>query len=469
MALDQQARLNELGDYKFGFNMPENYAFKSKRGLDRDTVEEISYMKGEPQWMRDFRLRALRTFEKKPMPQWGGNLNEIDFQNIFYYIKPMENQGRTWEDVPADIKTTFDRLGIPEAERKFLAGVGAQYESEVVYHSLREDLEKQGVIFKDMDSGLRENPELVQEYFGTVIPPADNKLAALNSAVWSGGSFVYVPAGVHVEVPLQAYFRINAENAGQFERTLIIAEPGSYVHYVEGCTAPTYSSDSLHSAVVEIIVKEGARVRYTTIQNWSKNVYNLVTKRTSVYRDGTMEWVDGNLGSKLTMKYPSCYLLEPGAKGEILSVAFAGDGQHQDAGGKIVHAAPNTTGTISSKSISKGSGRTSYRGLVKIYPGMNGCKSHVNCDALLLDDASRSDTYPYMEIEEQDVAVTHEATVSKIGEEQLFYLMSRGIGEIEARAMIVRGFIEPIATELPMEYAIELNRLIELEMEGSVG
>jgi Fe-S cluster assembly protein SufB len=469
MALDQQARLDELGDYKFGFNMPENYAFKSKRGLDRDTVEEISYMKGEPQWMRDFRLRALRTFEKKPMPQWGGNLNEIDFQNIFYYIKPMENQGRTWEDVPADIKTTFDRLGIPEAERKFLAGVGAQYESEVVYHSLREDLEKQGVIFMDMDSGLREHPELVQEYFGTVIPPADNKLSALNSAVWSGGSFVYVPAGVKVEIPLQAYFRINAENAGQFERTLIIAEPDSYVHYVEGCTAPTYSSDSLHSAVVEIIVKRGARVRYTTIQNWSKNVYNLVTKRTSVYGDGTMEWVDGNLGSKLTMKYPSCYLLEPGAKGEILSVAFAGDGQHQDAGGKIVHAAPNTTGTISSKSISKGSGRTSYRGLVKIYPGMNGCKSHVNCDALLLDDASRSDTYPYMEIEEQDVAVTHEATVSKIGEEQLFYLMSRGIGEVEARAMIVRGFIEPIAKELPMEYAIELNRLIELEMEGSVG
>jgi Fe-S cluster assembly protein SufB len=449
--------------------MPENYAFKSKRGLDRDTVEEISYMKGEPQWMRDFRLRALRTWEKKPMPQWGGNLNEIDFQNIFYYIKPMENQGRTWDDVPADIKTTFDRLGIPEAERKFLAGVGAQYESEVVYHSLREDLEKQGVIFMDMDSGLREHPELVQEYFGTVIPPADNKLAALNSAVWSGGSFVYVPEGVRVEIPLQAYFRINAENAGQFERTLIIAEPGSYVHYVEGCTAPTYSSDSLHSAVVEIIVKRGARVRYTTIQNWSKNVYNLVTKRTSVYGDGTMEWVDGNLGSKLTMKYPSCYLLEPGAKGEVLSVAFAGDGQHQDAGGKIVHAAPNTTGTISSKSISKGSGRTSYRGLVKIYPGMHGCKTHVNCDALLLDDASRSDTYPYMEIEEQDVAVTHEATVSKIGEEQLFYLMSRGIGEVEARAMIVRGFIEPIAKELPMEYAIELNRLIELEMEGSVG
>jgi Fe-S cluster assembly protein SufB len=469
MVLEQQAQLDELGEYKFGFNMPENYAFKSRRGLDREIVEEISYMKGEPQWMRDFRLRALRIFERKPLPTWGGDLSQIDFQNIFYYIKPVEKQGRSWDDVPADIKTTFDRLGIPEAERKFLAGVGAQYESEVVYHSLREDLEKQGVIFLDMDSGLREHPEIVQEYFGTVIPPADNKLAALNSAVWSGGSFVYVPEGVHVEIPLQAYFRINAENAGQFERTLIIAEPGSYVHYVEGCTAPTYSSDSLHSAVVEIIVKRGARVRYTTIQNWSKNVYNLVTKRTSVYGDGTMEWVDGNLGSKLTMKYPSCYLLEPGAKGEILSVAFAGEGQHQDAGGKIVHAAPNTTGTISSKSISKGSGRTSYRGLVKIYPGMTGCKSHVNCDALLLDEDSRSDTYPYMEIEEQDVAVTHEATVSKIGEEQLFYLMSRGISEVEARAMIVRGFIEPIAKELPMEYAIELNRLIELEMEGSVG
>jgi Fe-S cluster assembly protein SufB len=469
MVADQQSRLADLDQYKFGFRNEENYAFKSRRGLDREIVEEISWMKGEPQWMRNFRLKSLRHFEKRPLPQWGGNLNELDFQNIYYYIKPVENQGRTWDDVPADIKTTFDRLGIPEAERKFLAGVGAQYESEVVYHSLREDLEKQGVIFLDMDGGLREHPDIVQEYFGTVIPPNDNKLAALNSAVWSGGSFVYVPEGVHVEIPLQAYFRINAENAGQFERTLIIAEPGSYVHYVEGCTAPTYSSDSLHSAVVEIIVKRGARVRYTTIQNWSKNVYNLVTKRTSVYGEGTMEWVDGNLGSKLTMKYPSCYLLEPGAKGEVLSVAFAGGGQHQDAGGKIVHAAPHTTGTISSKSISKGAGRTSYRGLVKVYPGMNGCKTHVNCDALLLDQESRSDTYPYMEIEEDDVAVTHEATVSKIGEEQLFYLMSRGIGEVEARAMIVRGFIEPIAKELPMEYAIELNRLIELEMEGSVG
>jgi Fe-S cluster assembly protein SufB len=459
----------DLGEYKYGFRDDVEYVFKAKKGLNADIVREISWMKGEPKWMTDFRLRALQIFERKPLPMWGGDLTDIDFQDIYYYIKPTENQGRSWDEVPETIKRTFDRLGIPEAERKFLAGVGAQYESEVVYHSLREDLKKQGVIFLDMDGGLREYPEIVKEYFGTVVPPADNKFAALNSAVWSGGSFVYVPAGVHVEIPLQAYFRINAENMGQFERTLIIAEEGSYVHYVEGCTAPTYSSNSLHSAVVEIIVKRGARVRYTTIQNWSKNVYNLVTKRTKVYGDGTMEWVDGNLGSKLTMKYPSCYLMEPGAKGEILSVAFAGEGQHQDAGGKIVHAAPYTTGTISSKSISKASGRTSYRGLVKVYPGMVGCKSHVNCDALLLDEESRSDTYPYMEIEEDDVAVTHEATVSKIGEEQLFYLMSRGIGEAEARAMIVRGFIEPIAKELPMEYAIELNRLIELEMEGSVG
>jgi Fe-S cluster assembly protein SufB len=454
---------------KYGFHDEGTHVFKSKKGLNENIVREISSMKSEPQWMTDFRLKSLQTFERKPMPRWGGNLSEIDYQDIFYYVKPTENQGRTWDDVPPDIKRTFDKLGIPEAERKFLAGVGAQYDSEVVYHSLREDLEKLGVIFLDMDGGLREHPEIVKEYFGTVVPPADNKYSALNSAVWSGGSFVYVPAGVHVEVPLQAYFRINSENMGQFERTLIIAEEGAYVHYVEGCTAPTYTTNSLHSAVVEIIVKRGARVRYTTIQNWSKNVYNLVTKRTKVYGEGTMEWVDGNLGSKLTMKYPSCYLMEPGAKGEILSIAFAGSGQHQDAGGKIVHAAPHTTGTISSKSISKEAGRTSYRGLVKIYPGMVGCKSHVNCDALLLDEESRSDTYPYMEIEEQDVAVTHEATVSKIGEEQLFYLMSRGIGDTEARAMIVRGFIEPIAKELPMEYALELNRLIELEMEGSVG
>src|SRR5438270_2240378 len=391
MALDQQARLDELGDYKFGFNMPENYAFKSKRGLDRDTVEEISYMKGEPQWMRDFRLRALRTFEKKPMPQWGGNLNEIDFQNIFYYIKPMENQGRTWEDVPADIKTTFDRLGIPEAERKFLAGVGAQYESEVVYHSLREDLEQKGVIFKDMDSGLREHPDIVRQYFGTVIPPNDNKLAALNSSVWSGGSFVYVPEGVRVEIPLQAYFRINAQNMGQFERTLIIAAPGSYVHYVEGCTAPTYTSDSLHSAVVEIKVQEGARVRYTTIQNWSKNVYNLVTKRAAAYGDATMEWVDGNLGSKVTMKYPAVLLMEPGARGDILSVAFASDGMQLDAGAKVTHLAPHTTSQILSKSVSKGTGRASYRGLVRINRGAHHTKSHVLCDALLLDENARTD------------------------------------------------------------------------------
>ena len=371
-------------------------------------------MKSEPKWMTDFRLKSLQIFERKPLPTWGGDLTGIDYDDIYYYVRPMENQGRTWEDVPADIKNTFDRLGIPEAERKFLAGVGAQYDSEVVYHSLREDLERQGVIFLGHGwRAARARGHRPKQYFGTVIPPADNKFSALNSSVWSGGSFVYVPAGVHVEIPLQAYFRINSENMGQFERTLIIAEEGSYVHYVEGCTAPTYSSNSLHSAVVEIIVKRGARVRYTTIQNWSKNVYNLVTKRTKVYGDGTMEWVDGNLGSKLTMKYPSCYLMEPGAKGEILSVAFAGSGQHQDAGGKIVHAAPNTTGTISSKSISKEAGRTSYRGLVKIYPGMTGCKTHVNCDALLLDQDSRSDTYPYMEIEEDDVAVTHEATVSR--------------------------------------------------------
>jgi len=456
-------------DVKYGFHDEGTHVFKAEKGINSQIVRDISEMKHEPQWMTDFRLKSLKIFERKPIPQWGGDLSEIDYDDIYYYVRPMENQGRTWEDVPEQIKTTFDRLGIPEAERKFLAGVGAQYDSEVVYHSLREDLEKQGVIFLDMDGGLREHEDIVREYFGTVVPPADNKFSALNSAVWSGGSFVYVPAGVHVDIPLQAYFRINSENMGQFERTLIIAEEGSYVHYVEGCTAPTYTTNSLHSAVVEIIVKRGARVRYTTIQNWSKNVYNLVTKRTKVFADGTMEWVDGNLGSKLTMKYPSCYLMEPGAKGEILSVAFAGSGQHQDAGGKIVHAAPHTTGTISSKSISKEAGRTSYRGLVKIYPGMVGCKTHVNCDALLLDEDSRSDTYPFMEIEEDDVAVTHEATVSKIGEEQLFYLMSRGIGETEARAMIVRGFIEPIAKELPMEYAIELNRLIELEMEGSVG
>ncbi|MGE0056508.1 MAG: Fe-S cluster assembly protein SufB [Dehalococcoidia bacterium] len=467
---------NIVDNYKYGWNDPE---FKPvnvvRKGLDRAVVEQISDMKNEPQWMRDFRLKSLQHFEEKPMPEeenfWGGSIADypLDFQDIYYYVKPMEGQGKTWEEVPAEIKRTFDKLGIPEAERKFLAGVGAQYDSEVVYHKIREDLEKLGVVFLDMDSGLREYPELVKEYFGTIVPPNDNKFAALNSAVWSGGSFVYVPAGVKVDIPLQAYFRINTENMGQFERTLIIAEEGSYVHYVEGCTAPTYTNDSLHSAVVEIIVKKGARVRYTTIQNWSTNVYNLVTKRAAAYENAVMEWVDGNLGSKITMKYPSVYLMEPGAHGEILSLAFAGAGQHQDAGGKIVHVAPNTTSTIISKSISKGGGRTSYRGLLKVYEGAENVKSTVRCDALLLDADSRSDTYPVMEIDEEQVTIGHEATVSKVGDEQLFYLMSRGIDETEATKMIVNGFVEPIVKELPMEYAIELNRLIELQMEGSVG
>ena len=403
------------------------------------------------------------------MPDWGGNLSDINFDDIFYYIKPTETQVKNWDDVPDYIKRTFDKLGIPEAERKFLAGVGAQYDSEVVYHNIREDLAKQGVIFVDTDTALREYPDLVRQYFGTIIPPNDNKFAALNTAVWSGGSFIYVPEGVHVDVPLQAYFRINAEKMGQFERTLIIAEPGSYAHYVEGCTAPIYTTDSLHSAVVEIIVKPGARIRYTTIQNWSPNVYNLVTKRAVAYEGAIMEWVDGNLGSKLTMKYPSVYLMEPGAHGEVLSVAFAGEGQHQDAGAKMVHAAPHTSSVITSKSISKDGGRTSYRGLVKVYPGSVGAKSTVRCDALILDEASRSDTYPYMEIEEEQVSIGHEATVSKIADEQLFYLMSRGLSEAEAATMIVSGFIEPIVKELPMEYAVEMNRLIELQMEGAVG
>jgi Fe-S cluster assembly protein SufB len=459
----------EIGEYQYGFRDEEDYFFKSEKGLSREVVESISRMKGEPEWMRDFRLKAYDYFVKRPMPTWGGNLSDIDFDNIYYYIKPAEKQGKTWDEVPEYIKNTFEKLGIPEAERKFLAGVGAQYESEVIYHSLREDLAKQGVIFLDMDAAVREHPELVKQYFGTIIPPNDNKFAALNSAVWSGGSFIYVPEGVKVEVPLQAYFRINAENMGQFERTLIICAPGSYVHYVEGCTAPTYSTDSLHSAVVEIIVQEGARCRYTTIQNWSKNVYNLVTKRAAAYKNATMEWVDGNLGSKLTMKYPAVWLMEPGARGEILSVAFAGDGQHQDAGGKVVHVAPNTSSQIISKSISKGTGRSSYRGLVKVHKGAEDVKSNVVCDALLLDETSRTDTYPYMEIEEERVSIGHEATVSKVAEEQIFYLQSRGLSEDEAMSMIVNGFIEPIAKELPLEYAVELNRLIQLEMEGSVG
>ena len=461
--------LENMGDYQYGFRDEEDYVFKSKRGLDRDTVIEISKMKNEPAWMLEFRLKAYEHFLKRPMPTWGGNLDEIDFANIFYYIRPSEKQGKTWDEVPEYIKNTFEKLGIPEAERKFLAGVGAQYESEVIYHSLREDLAKLGVIFLDMDAGVREFPELVKEYFGTVIPINDNKVAALNSAVWSGGSFIYIPKGVKIDVPLQAYFRINAENMGQFERTLIICDEDSYVHYVEGCTAPTYSTDSLHSAVVEIIVKKGARCRYTTIQNWSKNVYNLVTKRAVAYENATMEWVDGNLGSKLTMKYPAVWCMEPGARGEILSVAFAGDGQHQDAGGKVVHVAPNTSSQIISKSISKGTGRSSYRGLVKVYKGADNVKSNVVCDALLLDETSRTDTYPYMEIEEERVSIGHEATVSKVAEEQIFYLMSRGLSQDEAMSMIVNGFIEPIAKELPLEYAVELNRLIQLEMEGSVG
>src|SRR4030081_3713562 len=459
----------EQQEYSPGFHVAENYAFKSARGLSRKVVEQISEMKGEPDWMRKFRLKSLDLFEKRPMPTWGADLSGIDFENIYYYIKQVQEQGKTWEEVPVEIKDTFDRLGIPQAEQKYLAGVTAQYESEAVYHKVREDLEKLGVIFTDMDTALRLYPDLVKEHFGSIIPYTDNKFAALNSAVWSGGSFVYVPEGVRVEIPLQAYFRINAENMGQFERTLIIAAPGSFVHYIEGCTAPIYTSDSLHSAVVELIAMEGARIRYTTIQNWSNNVYNLVTKRAIAQKNATVEWVDGNLGSKVTMKYPAVYLMGEGAKGDVLSIAFAGPGQHQDAGAKMIHAAPNTTSTIVSKSISKGGGRTSYRGLVKVYPGMTGAKSSVRCDALLMDEDSRSDTYPYMEIDEDEVQIGHEATVSKIGDEQLFSLQSRGIPEEEAMAMIVNGFIEPFTKELPMEYAVELNRLIQLQMEGSVG
>jgi Fe-S cluster assembly protein SufB len=461
--------VNEEYKEKYGFHDPEQYVFKTRKGLDREIVDQISQMKGEPEWMREFRQRALEIFLKKPMPQWGGDLNQIDFDNIYYYLKPTQENATTWDDVPADVKRTFDKLGIPEAEQKFLAGVGAQYDSEVVYHSVQKHLEEQGVIFLSTDDGLKQYPEIFKEYFGKTIPPTDNKFAALNSAVWSGGSFIYVPKGVKVDMPLQAYFRINAKNVGQFERTLIIVDEGAYVHYVEGCTAPIYSSESLHSAVVEIIVKKGARCRYTTIQNWAPNVYNLVTKRAVAYEGATMEWVDGNLGSKLTMKYPAVYLMEPGAHGEILSIAFAGPGQHQDAGGKVVHGAPNTSSKITSKSISKGGGRTSYRGLLKVYKGAHGSRSNVVCDALLIDDKSRSDTYPYIEIDEDDVTIGHEASVSKVGEDQLFYLMSRGLSEEEAATMVVSGFIEPLVKELPMEYAVEMNRLIQLQMEGSVG
>jgi Fe-S cluster assembly protein SufB len=456
-------------DYKYGFHEVEDYFFKSERGLSREIVEAISHHKSEPEWMRKFRLKSLEYFEKRPLPRWGGDMSGIDFDNIYYYIRPTEKQAESWEDLPPDIKNTWDRLGIPEAERKFLAGVGAQYESEVVYHKLQADLEAKGVLFLDMDSGLREHEELVKQYFGTIIPQNDNKFAALNSAVWSGGSFIYVPPGVSIEMPLQAYFRINAENMGQFERTLIIVDEGAYVHYVEGCTAPIYSSDSLHSAVVEIIVKPGGRCRYTTIQNWSTNVYNLVTKRAVAYENSTMEWVDGNLGSKLTMKYPAIWLMGEGAHGEVLSIAFANKGQHQDAGGKAVHVAPNTSSVITSKSISKNGGRAGYRGLLEVAKGAHGARSKVVCDALILDEESRSDTYPYIQIDENQVDIGHEATVSKIGEEQLFYLMSRGLSEAEASAMIVSGFVEPITKELPLEYAVEMNRLIQLQMEGSVG
>jgi len=456
-------------DYRYGFSMPEQYVFKSPKGLNESVIREISKQKYEPAWMLDYRLAAYRHFCTRPMPAWGADLSAIDFDNIYYYLKPTERTVRSWDDLPEDIKKTYDAIGVPEAEKKFLAGVTAQYESEVVYKNLHKSLEGTGVVFLDMDSGLREYPALVKEYFGSIIPPHDNKFAALNSAVWSGGSFIYVPPGVKVELPLQAYFRINAANMGQFERTLIIADEGSFVHYVEGCTAPIYTTDSLHAAVVEIAVKRGARVRYTTIQNWSNNVYNLVTKRMRIDEEGTGEWVDCNLGSKVTMKYPSCILRGRKAHGEILSIAHAGQGQHQDAGGKILHRAPETTGKIVSKSISQGGGRASYRGMVVVGKGAVKSKTKVVCDALLIDEDSRSDTYPDMQINEDDVVIEHEASVSKIGEEQLFYLQSRGIKKEDAESMIVNGFIEPIVKELPLEYAVEMNRLIQLQMEGSVG
>jgi Fe-S cluster assembly protein SufB len=468
--LTQEETLATLGRYDFGWSDPDVAGSSARRGLSADVVADISRLKNEPAWMLEFRLKALGLFEKKPMPRWGADLSGIDFDNIKYFVRSTEKQAATWDDLPADIKNTYDKLGIPEAEKaRLVSGVAAQYESEVVYHQIREDLEEQGVIFLDTDTALREQPELFREYFGSVIPSGDNKFSALNSAVWSGGSFIYVPPGVHVDIPLQAYFRINTENMGQFERTLIIVDEGAYVHYVEGCTAPIYKSDSLHSAVVEIIVKKGGRCRYTTIQNWSNNVYNLVTKRAKAEEGATMEWVDGNLGSKVTMKYPAVYLMGEHAKGEVLSIAFAGEGQHQDAGAKMVHLAPHTSSTIISKSVARGGGRTSYRGLVQVQPRAHHSRSTVKCDALLVDTISRSDTYPYVDVRTDDVSMGHEATVSKVSDDQLFYLMSRGLTEDEAMAMVVRGFVEPIARELPMEYALELNRLIELQMEGSVG
>ncbi|MEK6964991.1 MAG: Fe-S cluster assembly protein SufB [Thermoproteota archaeon] len=460
----------EMDYSKYDFkDSTELYVHLSKKGLSRDTVVSISKMKNEPQWMLDFRLRSYDIFMKKPMPNWGGDLSKIDFQNIYYYTKASEKTEKNWDDVPEDIKKTFDKLGIPEAEKKFLAGVGAQYESEVVYHNLREDLAKQGVLFLDTDTALKEQPEIFKKYFGKIIPPEDNKFAALNSAVWSGGSFIYVPPGVKIDMPLQAYFRINAENIGQFERTLIVVDEGAECHYIEGCTAPVYSSESLHSAVVELVAHKDAKLRYTTIQNWSNDVYNLVTKRAYAYEGAKVEWIDGNIGSRLTMKYPGVYLLGERAHGETLSVAFAGKNQHQDTGAKMVHLAPNTTSKITSKSVSRLNGRSTYRGLLHVAKGATNVKASVRCDALLLDDTSKTDTYPYMEINQEDATITHEATVGKIGDEQIFYLMSRGFTEEEALTLIVNGFMEPFTKELPMEYAVELNRLIKLEMDGSVG
>ncbi|AEB12627.1 Fe-S cluster assembly protein SufB [Marinithermus hydrothermalis] len=463
--------INTIGsEYKWGFADPEKYVFKAEKGLNRRVVEAISYHKNEPEWMLKYRLKALEIFQKKPMPTWGADLSQLDLDNIYYYVKPTDQRdARSWDDVPEEIKRTFDRLGIPEAERKVLAGVGAQYDSEMVYHRVKEELERQGVIFVSIEDGLKNYEDLFKEYFGTVVPPEDNKFAALNAAVWSGGSFVYIPPGVEVELPLQAYFRVNTAELGQFERTLIIVDEGAKVHYIEGCTAPTYSTDSFHSGVIEIVVKKGATSRYTTIQNWSHNMYNLVTQRAVVHQDAYHMWLDGNLGSKVTMKYPSSYLIEPGARSDILSIAFASTGQHQDTGGKLIFAAPHTSGSIVSKSISRGSGRASYRGLIKVHEGATHAKVNVECDALLINEESRTDTYPYMEIEEETASVGHEATVSRLNDEQIFYLQSRGLEEDEAAALIVRGFIEPVAKELPLEYAVELNRLIELEMEGSVG
>ncbi len=462
-------KMPDIGDYKYGFHDKDVSIFRSARGLTEEIVREISNMKEEPQWMLDYRLKALEYFYKAPMPQWGGDLSALNFDEITYYVKPSEGTQKSWDEVPEEIKATFDKLGIPEAEQKYLAGVSAQYESEVVYHNMKKDLEDMGIIFKDTDSALKENEDIFKKYWGTIIPYTDNKFSALNSAVWSGGSFIYVPPGVKVETPLQAYFRINSENMGQFERTLIIVDEDAHVHYVEGCTAPVYTTNSLHSAVVEISVGKNAYCRYTTIQNWANNVYNLVTKRTVVEENGTMEWIDGNIGSKLTMKYPACILKGEGARGMTLSIAIAGRGQHQDAGAKMIHLAPNTSSTIVSKSIAKQGGKVSYRGIVRFGPKATGARANIECDTLIMDNESTSDTIPYNEILNDNVSLEHEAKVSKVSEEQLFYLMSRGISEEEATEMIVMGFIEPFTKELPMEYAVEMNRLIKFEMEGSIG